>query len=174
MYSLQPEPRKYSPILPSPRTTHYSKRKKKEGTKLKTIIIRRYCSPRINARRTAETFNLGIHNHLHFLGRQTGEKFKTPSMIQGETAGVDVQLTKWLEEGDSGDYEGMTLYGIQEARMKEFGDATWDIWRKRCPGGEYVVHGCYACPHLLRQDCPNGWGCYDMRIDIFGANARPL
>jgi sedoheptulose-bisphosphatase len=90
-------------------------------------------------------------------------------MIQGETADVDVQLTKWLEEGDYGDYEGMTFHGIQEARMTEFGDATWDIWREGYPGGEYVVHGCYACPHLLRQDYPNGWGFYDMRIDIFGA-----
>ena len=68
-------------------------------------------------------------------------------MIQGETADVDVQLTKWLEEGDYGDYEGMTFHGIQEARMTEFRDATWDIWREGCPGGEYVVHGCYAWPH---------------------------
>jgi probable phosphoglycerate mutase len=101
-------------------------------------MVYRYCSPRINARRTAEILQLGIHNHLHFLDRETGKKWKTPSEIQGETVDSYIHLTKWLEEWDYGDYEGMTLHGIQEARVKEYGDPTWDIWREGCPGGEYV------------------------------------
>lgn len=60
-------------------------------------------------------------------------------MIKGESADPYIHLTKWLEEWDYGDYEGMTLHGIKEARMKEFGDAKWDIWTDGCPGGEYVL-----------------------------------
>jgi hypothetical protein len=41
MYSLQPEPWKYYPILPTPWTTHHLKRKKKEG------INKDYCHPQI-------------------------------------------------------------------------------------------------------------------------------
>jgi probable phosphoglycerate mutase len=105
--------------------------------------VLRYCSPRVNARRTAEILELGIHNNMHFLDRETGKKWKTPSKIQGETADAYIHLTKWLEEWDYGDYEGMTLHRIREARMKEFGDPTWDIWREGCPGGEYVYNSSF-------------------------------
>ncbi|KAJ5380910.1 uncharacterized protein N7496_003338, partial [Penicillium cataractarum] len=101
-----------------------------------TGVAKIYCSPRSNARRTAEILKLGIHNHLHFLDRETGKTFKTESQIKGETADAYIHLTKWLEEWDYGDYEGLTLHGIKEARMKQFGDPTWDIWREGCPGGE--------------------------------------
>jgi hypothetical protein len=40
--------------------------------------VLRYCSPRVNARRTAEILELGIHNNMHFLDRETGKKWKTP------------------------------------------------------------------------------------------------
>jgi hypothetical protein len=75
---------------------------------------------------------------MHFLDRETGQTFRTESQIEGETADAHIHLTKWLEEWDFGDYEGLTLQSIKDARMKEFGDPSWDIWKEGCPGGEYV------------------------------------
>ncbi|CEO60936.1 hypothetical protein PMG11_05387 [Penicillium brasilianum] len=99
-------------------------------------VAKIYCSPRINARRTAEILRLGTRNHLHFLDRETGQTFETESQIEGDTADANIHVTKWLEEWDFGDYEGLTLQSIKDARMKKFGSPTWDIWREGCPGGE--------------------------------------
>lgn len=115
------------------------KTRKLSNSLLTSISNHSYCSPRINARRTAEILRLGTRNHLHFLDRETGQTFETESQVEGDTADANIHVTKWLEEWDFGDYEGLTLQSIKDARMKKFGDPTWDIWREGCPGGEYVL-----------------------------------
>ncbi|KAJ5495709.1 hypothetical protein N7539_000825 [Penicillium diatomitis] len=116
-----------------------------------TGIAKIYCSPRINARRTVEILGIGVHHHQHFQNEETGQKWRSESVIKGETADPYIHITKSLEEWDFGYYEGMTLQAINEKRMKDYGSGTWDIWTDGCPGGESPQQVTERLDKLIRE-----------------------
>jgi sedoheptulose-bisphosphatase len=90
-----------------------------------------YVSPRQRAQRTLELLNVAHPNQLPWPPH--GKPY-----CENPPCGAEIQVTNDIREWDYGDYEGMTSPAIRALRKQQGldADASWDIWRDGCPGGE--------------------------------------